>query len=150
MPGSFLPHTQPTCSLLRNTKPEVGVGGPHALTNHPHLPPRALLLPELWERFLEPLLPNSQAQSSEGWLAWSSGELLAWCSSAKERVGGWGTSVGGPFRPVSTVIQLSFAVPEPREKREEPPSNLSTPSLHPGTCDRVDGALGLESQGLHS
>lgn len=37
--------------------------------------------PGLWERFLEPLFPNSQAQRSVGWLARSSGELLAWCSS---------------------------------------------------------------------
>lgn len=50
----------------------------------PRFPLRALLSPGLWGRFLEPLFPNSQAQSSIGWLARSSGELLAWCSSAKK------------------------------------------------------------------
>lgn len=63
-------------------------GGPLHPASPPHFPS-----PGLWERLLEPLFPNSQAQSSMGWLVRSSGELLAWCSSAEKE-----PAVGGQAR----------------------------------------------------
>lgn len=121
----------------------------------PPLPFWGLLSPGLWERFLEPLFPNSEAQSSRGQLAWRGGELLACCSSAKARVSGWGASQGGPFNPNHTlylqpVIQLSFRVPEPREKREEPPSILCTFTFIQEAMIREEGGtrLGVERPAL--
>ena len=90
------PRTEPASSGTEEARWR-GWWAPHH-ASLPHSPPRALHSPGLWEKFLEPLLPNSQAQSSAGWLARSSGELLAWCNSAKQRVGGLVANPGGPFR----------------------------------------------------
>ena len=94
----------------------------------PHSPPRALHSPGLWGKFLEPLLLTSQAQSSAGWLARSSGELLAWCNSAKHRVlfVGLAASPGGPSDPSHRLcLQPDHSLKlysESRKKREESPS----------------------------
>lgn len=126
-PLSFLSLHPPTQPPQGQVKPAVSAGGPW----HPTSPP-LFLSPGLWDRFLEPLPPTSQAQSSAGWPVRSSGELLAWCSSAEGEAAvrgepGWTSqtpTTGSVFTP---VIQSDCRAPERREKREEPPP----PSPHP-------------------
>ena len=146
-PSASCPFIPPIQLPQGQVKPAMRAGGPWHPTSSP-----LFLSPGLWDRFLEPLFPTSQTQSSTAWLARSSGELLAWCSSAEGEPAmrgksGWASQTPTTGLVFSPVFNYTLGPLNTGKRRKNLLHLFPTPTpLQPGSCDKVEGALGLESK----